>query len=142
MRRRTRHFRPTTEADTARVVDCACGEAKARQFACRRHSLAPFSPRLPGLHFVALAFLCLRSIGAPQQGRGSFSPTSRPRLVRSWRWQNAETQVDTASAAEDSNDVIFLGRVTSRLIYLHWPSVQSNRTRTLFWHKARRIRSC
>jgi len=53
-----------------------------------------------------------------------------------------ETQADTASAAEDSNDVIVLGRVTSRLIYLHWPRVQSNRMRTLFLHKARRSRSC
>ena len=53
-----------------------------------------------------------------------------------------ETQADTASAAEDSNDVIVLGRVTSRLIYLHWPRVQANRMRTLFWHKASRIRLC
>src|SRR6266571_1288766 len=73
MRRRTRHFRPTTEADTARVVDCACGEVKARQFACRRHSLVPFSPRLPGLHFVALAFFCAYEVSKPCSSDGGRS---------------------------------------------------------------------
>ncbi len=49
------------------------------------------------------------------------------------------TQPDTASAAENSNDVIFLGRVASRLSYLHWSSVRSNSTRTLVWHMAGRF---
>src|SRR6266496_433389 len=70
MRRRTRLFRPTTEADTARIVDCACGEAKARQFACRPPSLAPFPRRLPRLHIVALAFFVPAKYRSPAAGTG------------------------------------------------------------------------